>query len=919
MRRGDPFLSRTFALAVLALMIALPAFAASKLDPRIRTAVARLQSGEAVSQMLESAASITSSGMVDAFITGSVTRAELEALGVIVRTSIPGIHTAYIPADVVESVAALPEVLSIRGAAPVELELDISVPTTSATANRGPAPTFTGYNGAGVLVGDVDSGIDESHGDFDDAAGNTRIINIWDQTNGAGPSPAGYGYGTEWGSVSIDNNTCTQVNLDGHGTHVMGIAAGDGSQTAGVTPQYTYAGMAPMADIMMVNTTLQTTDILDGVSYIFDRATALGKNSVVNISLGSHFGPHDGTSPFEVGLSSLTGPGRVICKSAGNERGQARHAEVFAAGTGTNATMTLAGSATGRLFAIDGYYEATEDLNVQITTPNGTIVGPVSLGNISAAFPGTVTANGRVYLENGVALTATGDKEVYIEISAAAGQTMNGTWTFRFIPVTLGAANGEVDLWRFFNSTGTTANFVIGNQATEELVSEPGNAVDLITVAAYTSKRFWTDCNGNTTVNFNGSTNPGTLAGFSSPGPTRDGRQKPDIAAPGTAIVSARSFDQVVNCPASPGASTLVEDLGNHIVNAGTSMAAPHATGAVALMMQKYGAITPAFAKAFLTARAAVDANTGAVWNKDWGFGKLNVRDLIDPLVTVLSPNGAEVLFFGQNVNLTWNASDNLSVASVNIEISRDNGGSWSPIAVGVPNTGTFPWTVTAPASNLCLIRVTAADGWANTGFDTSDLVFAILDGATATQMRSFTALSRNGAVEVSWQLADESLMSSSVLERSDASTGTFTAIAADKRFESGVMTVIDRTVEAGHTYWYRVRVTDNGSVQTFGPVQATSGTAVLEFALSRPVPNPSNGVARMSFALPQMSQVSVSIHDVQGREIASLANGTFQAGQHNLTWNGATNGGRAAAGLYFVRMSVPGRAPINQRLVVTQ
>jgi subtilisin family serine protease len=616
-----------FAFLVSLLLLPSGVLAASgdmgKLDPRARIALAQLRAGVPLGQMLENEAAVSGEGQLDVFIRGTVSRAQLEAAGARVRTALPGLFTAFVPAGAIEAVAALPGVRGIAGSVRAEPELDASVLTTGANLLRGAGPDFAGLNGAGVLVGDVDSGVDFGHGDFKDPLGNTRFVNIWDQTDVGGTPPPVYGYGVEWSSAQIDGGACGEVDASsGHGTHVLGIAAGDGSQTGGAIPEYTYAGMAPKADLVMVKTNFQTTGILDGVSYVFDVATARGQNAVCNLSLGSHFGPHDGTSDFEAGLSALTGPGRVVCKSAGNERGQARHAQVFAAGAGTDATMSVSGSAVGRQFAIDGYYESTENVSVRIRTPNGTIIGPILRGAVNAAYPGTATPNGTVYLENGAYTTSTGDYEVYIEVIAATLQSMNGTWTFTFIPVALGAANGEVDLWRFYNTT-TTANFVTGNSPNQELISEPGNADSLITVAAWVTKQNWICCNG-TNSTFTGTPAVGNIAQFSSPGPTRDGRQKPEIAAPGIAIGSTTSFDIAQICPAAGTPSTLLPDDLNHVVNAGTSMAAPHATGAVALLMQNHGAVTPSEAKAFFAAYAVVDAFTGAVWNKDWGFGKLS-------------------------------------------------------------------------------------------------------------------------------------------------------------------------------------------------------------------------------------------------------------------------------------------------------
>lgn len=910
-----PWLRRSLiALSLVALAATFAEAAPSKLDALARRALA-IQKMSANDRPTDGFKSASDAGDLDVFIRGDVTRAQLEAMGVTVRAQAGDVYTAYLPVSLVDAVEGLAGVRAIQGAAPVELEHELSVPTTGAHTLRGPGPAFIGLNGAGVLVADVDSGVDYNHPDFLDAGGLTRFVSIWDQTVN-GVFPAGYAYGTEWLPAALNANTATQTDVSGHGTHVLGTIGGDGSGTGGAFAAHTFTGMAPMADLLMVKTNFQTTGILDGVAYAFGKATSLGKNAVVNLSLGSHFGPKDGTSAFESGLSALTGPGRIIVKSAGNERSQARHAEVFAAGAGTNATMTIAGSANGRIIAIDGYYEASENLNVRITTPNGTVIGPLAVGGINAAYPGVSTGNGTVYLENGAALTATGDKQVYIEIAGTATGNMNGTWTFTFIPVALGAANGEVDLWRFFNSTGTTANFVIGNQPLEELVSEPGNAVELITTAAWVSKQNWIACTGASST-FTGTPAVGNIATFSSPGPTRDGRQKPDIAAPGVAITSARSFDISQSCPAS-GASTLIGDGLHHVVNAGTSMAAPHTSGAAALLMQKRGALTPAQIKAYLNANAVVDGFTGAPWNKDWGNGKLFLGDLTDPSVTVVAPNGGEVVSAFSVANLQWNASDASGVTSVDLLISRDGGATWTPIVTGIANTGSYAWNVTLPASNQCRLRAVASDPNSNQGADISDADWAIVDPATPTQLTMLAAEPVDGGVAVRWQLADPVAGATSHIERAFARDGGYERVEGTPAVEGDVMSQFDGSVAAATTYWYRVVATENGREQRFGPISVRTGEAIAEFALGRISPNPTAGDMRFEFALPRESNVQVSVVDVQGREIVRLVDGVHAAGRYSAQWNGQTSRGAASPGLYFVRMNAGGQT-LKSRLVVSR
>src|SRR5262245_46877478 len=615
---------------LLLLAIVPPALAdLSKLDPTARIALHRLRAGESAQALnAEGRLSVSSASELDVFVVGNVTRAQIEAAGARVRTAVPGVFTAWIPIDRIDAVTAIAGVSRIEGAELDQAENDLGSASTGATIFRGPGPTFGGLNGAGVIVGNVDTGVDYDHDDFKNALGNTRILKIWDQTNAVGPAPAGFAYGTEWNSGQINALVSTAGDTHGHGSHTMGTAAGDGSATAaGSAPAYTYAGMAPMADLIAVDgsTTgsFSRTQMADGVAYIFQQATALGKNAVVNVSVGSQSGPKDGTDPFEQTIDALSGPGKVVVISAGNDRGQALHAEWFPGNP--RHTTVISTSGTAPLVVIRGYYEATEQLNVTITTPNSTVIGPVALGGLSGSYPGPLTANGNVYLENGVSLTSTGDKLVYMELNATTAAAINGTWTFSFTPIVVGAANGEIDLFRTSASSGGSYNFVTGNQPGEEIINAIATGTQSIAAGAYVTRQSWLDCGGGG-ASF-GQPAVGNIASFSSPGPTRDGRIKPDVAGPGTAIASVRSGDIFASCT-SPDA-----DLPGlkHVLNQGTSMSAPHVTGAVALLFQKYGALTPAQVQNLLHTRALVDGFVtafGPVPNKDFGRSEEHTSEL---------------------------------------------------------------------------------------------------------------------------------------------------------------------------------------------------------------------------------------------------------------------------------------------------
>lgn len=899
-----------------------------KLDPTARITLARLQAGETAQAIrTEGRLSMSSAGEMDVFIRGDVTRTQLEAAGARVRTALPGIFTAWIPQHRVAAVAAIAEVSRIEGAQIAEANNDLGSASTDVTFFRGPGPTFTGPNGAGVIVGNVDSGVDYNHDNFKDALGNTRILKIWDQTGGGGPPPSGFGYGTEWNSASINSSTSTAMDTGGHGSHTMGTAAGDGSAvgTAGSAPAFTYAGMAPMADIIAVDgstgNSYSSSQVLDGINYIFQQATALAKNCVINISLGGQFGEKDGTSSFEAAVDALSGPGKIVVFAAGNDRGLPLHAEWFPGNPAVTMSVSSA-SPFARFVAINGYYEASEQLNVTVTAPGGAVVGPVAVGGNSGLYPGPLTANGNVYIENGVSLTSTLDKQVKIEFNAVDGATISGTWTITFTPVVTGAALGEVDLWRYNFSSNLSASFVNGNQPGEEMISALATGVNSVAAGAWVTRQSWADCR---LMNWNDPPNTtfgqpavGNIATFSSPGPTRDGRMKPDVAGPGTAIASVRSTDTPGSACTVP---TAVLPGQAHTMMGGTSMSAPHVTGAIALLYQKYGALTPAQVQTLLHTRARTDAFVtafGAVPNKDFGWGKLNMGDMTDPLCTVTAPNGGEALVIGAGTNLTWSASDAyLGVTGVDLELSRNGGGIWETIALGVANTGSYAWTVTGPVTGNALLRVTAKDAADNKGVDVSNAVWTISNpvGVVVSQFRAEPV---EDGVRLVWEFADPSQFPRVVVERAGASTGPWSAVDAGISLEGSATVALDRSVEAGRTYFYRLATTDrNGATAVFGPLSATAGRPILEFVLEGISPNPTGHQAVIEYSVPRASDVSVVMFDLQGRAVATLASGRHPMGRYHVTWSGEVDGGPAPAGVYFVHLKGPGVAT-TRRIVVS-
>jgi len=184
----------------------------------------------------------------------------------------------------------------------------------------------------------------------------------------------------------------------------------------------------------------------------------------------------------------------------------------------------------------------------------------------------------------------------------------------------------------------------------------------------------------------------------------------------------------------------------------------------------------------------------------------------------------------------------------------------------------------------------------------------------TATMLSMFEVRPTAEGLEVRWQFSEPEAIAEVQLERSERSSGPWIPAALDLRREGNVTVALDRGVEQGRTYYYRLIVrTHDGRSLTFGPMMGTEN-AVTDFAM-RLTPNPSRGATQVEFTVPRESRIRISVVDVHGREVALLAEGNQRAGRYRAVWDGSTARGRAAPGLYFVRYQTDGK-DYTQRLV---
>ncbi|PBQ33040.1 hypothetical protein CNR22_15060 [Sphingobacteriaceae bacterium] len=493
-------------------------------------------------------------------------------------------------------------------------------------AKLGTHPLTQGYDGTDIVLGFIDTGIDVVHKDFKDAQGNTRIKFLWDQTTNSGSTvPSPYGYGIEWTDTQINANQCTHSDMAyyGHGTHVSGIAAGNGLSNG------THEGVAPKADIVMVavNFNMNGPTTADAVDYILSKASLLGKPCVINASLGDYYGSHDGTDLEAKLIESMIAniPGRVMVAAAGNAGYVKFHVKTQNTSPDTSFTWLRNGQSTEHYWF---YGDTSQVKNLQISVGGnrtdfsnvGRIAFHTYTYGLGPVKHDTLKYNGNriAIIDNSSSINNSGVYELYLRIRADStdmfwrvetkGTGVHHAWNFDFVSTGLPTL-AQYPPMAHYKMADTMYSMVSSYQCSDEI----------ITVANYFNLNSWYDVRDS----LNHIVDPaGSLAGTSSSGPTRDGRQKPDISATGQAVfstlVTGMQATQIAQSPETVAQGSF------HVIGGGTSAASPVVAGLAALYLQAHPMATNQQVKQAITHCAYSDQYTGTLPNYAWGHGKLD-------------------------------------------------------------------------------------------------------------------------------------------------------------------------------------------------------------------------------------------------------------------------------------------------------
>ena len=572
------------------------------------------------------------------------------------------IHIVRIPLSEAARLSRSPMIDRIEAGSRCTALLD----TVPFCVNSQPVAAGTGlpqaYTGRGVVVGVQDIGFDLTHPNFYSADLSTcRIKAFWDQL---GVSE----HGEDAENISMDSPieshhlpvgldfTSSQSLLryahsrDGrdfmHGTHTLGIAAGTGCGSP-------YRGMAWESDICLVaNATTNNaryiaeedlylyTTAMDalGFKYIFDYAERQGKPCVISFSEGSYQDLDGDDQLFYAFLESLTGPGRIIVASAGNdgaiksyfhkERGT-ESAGTFLRNTEDHAYLLMRSSGDFTIRTVV-YTDEPDTVAYQIEasmTDTLEIADTLILRDgehvfLLSAYPSCYDASQRAC-------------ELFIQTPRVLG---------RDVPLSVEVVGREADVEVFRRVGHFAVNdlnpLLDGGVPGVYTVHSPGSAPSVICVGATSYRNGFMNAQG-TWMAKTSLENGGVRGSYSSPGPTLDGRIKPDVLAPGSCVVSSMSSFYLANEPKQG-------DLNNNVSyfdhqgrtyawnsSSGTSMSTPVVAGAIALWLQADPTLTPAQVMDILrtTCRRVDDA--ASLPNNNDGYGEI---DVYKGLLQVLAP-----------------------------------------------------------------------------------------------------------------------------------------------------------------------------------------------------------------------------------------------------------------------------------------
>lgn len=598
---------------------------------------------------------------------------DLEAEGITVFNVRGDIALVSMPLNDVERLSGLKCVKSLELSREVSQKMDLVRAVTGIDKIHNGIDLGQAYTGKGVVAGIVDGGIDPNHINFKKEDGTSRIpyfTHIYvDSSNPNGFSVDEYQTEEKLSRFTTDDATTF------HGTHTLGIMAGgyrgtgtftvaekNGTFTLGEMNS-PYYGAAYDSDIVASCGSLSDMLIAYGIEGILDYSYKTKKPAVVNLSLGSNTGPHDGSNTMSQYLD-LASKEAIFCVAAGNEGDMPivltkkftdtdnetktflyptyqqeglynlRYGQVYIYSNDATefevqaviynkkrGTITFRHTVSTNTDGTATYYSAGTN---PLTGGSFVSDGDLSNTNFTRAFNGYVGI-GSMTDEN------TGRYYALIDFFTSDNQTNNADGNYMLGFIVKGKAGQRVDCYGD-GQFNTFSNYDIAdwdNGTCNGTVSDMACAKNVIVVGSYNTRDSWASLDGYE-YGYRGAFTPGKVTSFSSWGTLADGRSLPHVCAPGATTISSSSTYYIENSSLSIGNDYLQGRYKSGNRNnywhqcAGTSMASPVVAGSIALWLEADPTLTTDDVKDIIAKTALVDDDVKAGNQVQWGAGKFD-------------------------------------------------------------------------------------------------------------------------------------------------------------------------------------------------------------------------------------------------------------------------------------------------------
>ena len=548
-------------------------------------------------KLLEKQMAVTSSENVNLYLvklSDDFSSSELTDLNVTIIRQRDNLALITMPAENVPALLKSSSILRVELNSPASVHLDMAAQATNLNQVRNSVELSKSYTGKDVVVGFMDTGFDPNHINFLDADGISRVAQI----SYIESEPYRVKFADNKDDIAL---WTTDTKREYHATHVAGILAGNCDKVP-------YSGVATDATIVATTSMLYDPQILLGLEQIVDYSKAQGKTAVINLSLGTNVGPHDGSTLMSQYLDKIGEEDAIICVSAGNEaQNRVSFEKTFTADDNTFATVlndahfwtgfNMTGgvdiwSADDTPFDFEFLIidDATKSIikSYPLTGDELTISSSeISQDNYDQTFDryfnGSVTLQREISSENGrfnAVMTFT---------TSTRNHSTSTGWAEYFLGLRIKGKEGSkvsvyCDAGNFMTKNGVEG-FSSGDDT--HSISDLATGKNIISVGAYNTRVRYPHIDGSESF-LKGTV--GDVAYFSSYG-TCNGKHYPDISAPGNPVVSSisRYYTELNSDIFTNSCSAKVTENGNDYywhATTGTSMASPFVAGTIALWLE---------------------------------------------------------------------------------------------------------------------------------------------------------------------------------------------------------------------------------------------------------------------------------------------------------------------------------------------